>query len=329
MGIRTVRLSWTGDLRSGTRRLRGRGVRLENPTTRPTSPSRRDRSPRPQIAGHHADESHRETNCRRGHRRFSSLWAARPPTRDPLAAEHAPRSITSCKDSFGTPAASRDRDRRDRRKSMNRRNVSALTPDSLTEGGKLFRQHCLQCHNLTGDGRGPAGNSVYAVSLATSAAACSSSSRPARTASRAAADTLRTLAEGLEGTAMPSFGLLSGAERDLLAGYVTYLSIRGQVEFETLAAVLSGETYRRSRLRIGPRESRSGGMGRRPRPPPRSRRARRRRTGLADRTRRPCSADTSCSPAKPTTRASPATPSSAASRCCGTTCGGPWRSPRT
>ena len=52
-------------------------------------------------------------------------------------------------------------------------------------------------------------------------------------------DILRTLSEGLKGTAMTSFGLLPQGERDLLAGYVTFLSLRGQVEFQTLAAVLS------------------------------------------------------------------------------------------
>jgi mono/diheme cytochrome c family protein len=53
------------------------------------------------------------------------------------------------------------------------------------------------------------------------------------------ADLLRTIQGGLKGTAMPSFGLVSGTDRELLAKYVTYLSIRGQVEFETFAAVLS------------------------------------------------------------------------------------------
>jgi mono/diheme cytochrome c family protein len=40
---------------------------------------------------------------------------------------------------------------------------------------------------------------------------------------------------------MPSFALLQEGERDLLAGYVVYLSIRGQVEFDSLRALAEGK----------------------------------------------------------------------------------------
>ena len=40
---------------------------------------------------------------------------------------------------------------------------------------------------------------------------------------------------------MPAFSLLQEGERDLLAGYVTYLFIRGQVEFESLRALAEGQ----------------------------------------------------------------------------------------
>ena len=62
---------------------------------------------------------------------------------------------------------------------------------------------------------------------------------------------MRTLTDGLQGTAMPPFGLLPENERDLLARYVTYLSIRGQVEFETLAARALRRDNRRAGLRTG------------------------------------------------------------------------------
>jgi hypothetical protein len=54
------------------------------------------------------------------------------------------------------------------------------------------------------------------------------------------ADLLRTITEGLKGTAMPSFGMLPEEERDLIARYATYLSVRGQVEYQVLAAALDG-----------------------------------------------------------------------------------------
>ena len=53
------------------------------------------------------------------------------------------------------------------------------------------------------------------------------------------ADLGRTIRDGLKGTAMPAFALLPDAERELMAGYVVYLSLRGQVEFQTLAALLT------------------------------------------------------------------------------------------
>jgi mono/diheme cytochrome c family protein len=115
-----------------------------------------------------------------------------------------------------------------------------LSADALTQGSKLFRYHCLKCHNLPGDGRGPAANSMYPFprdyrrglfKFVTSGV----SGKPRR------ADLVRTLSDGLRGTAMPPFGLLAESERDLLARYVTYLSIRGEVEFETYAAILAGE----------------------------------------------------------------------------------------
>ena len=40
---------------------------------------------------------------------------------------------------------------------------------------------------------------------------------------------------------MPSFSLLQEGERDLLAGYAMFLSIRGQVEFESLRAMIEGQ----------------------------------------------------------------------------------------
>jgi mono/diheme cytochrome c family protein len=43
---------------------------------------------------------------------------------------------------------------------------------------------------------------------------------------------MRTLVEGIPGTAMPSFALLPPEELDALVEYVKYLSLRGQVESE-------------------------------------------------------------------------------------------------
>ncbi|MBM3979253.1 MAG: c-type cytochrome [Planctomycetes bacterium] len=129
------------------------------------------------------------------------------------------------KDTFGTPAAPNDLHA-----------PFKLTKAHLAEGSKLYKRHCADCHNVTGDGRGqksgqfvvpfPRDYRQGAFKFVTSGAGL----KPRR------ADLLRTLNDGLKGTAMPSFALLQEGERDLMVGYVTYLAARGQVEFEALRA---------------------------------------------------------------------------------------------
>ena len=138
------------------------------------------------------------------------------------------------KDMFGTPAAPTI--------AAESATVARLklTNAHLAEGGKLYRRHCLQCHNMVGDGRGPSGATIpfprdYRQGQFKFVSS-GDGGKPRR------ADLLRTIAEGLKSTPMPSFGLLQEGERDLLAGYVTYLAIRGQVEFESLRALAAGET---------------------------------------------------------------------------------------
>lgn len=111
-----------------------------------------------------------------------------------------------------------------------------LTAERLQQAAQLYRRHrCLQCHHIVGDGRGPAGQWVtpYPRDFRQGVFKFTTSGtvKPRRQ------DLLRTLQYGLKGTAMPSFALLAETDRDLLASYVTYLAVRGQVEFEALAAL--------------------------------------------------------------------------------------------
>lgn len=116
-----------------------------------------------------------------------------------------------------------------------------LSGEALSEGGKLFRKHCVGCHGISGDGRGQA--VAFTIQYprdfrrgAFKFITTSEGGKPRH------ADLLRTITFGMEGTPMPKFGLLPESERDLLARYATYLSVRGQVEFETMAAHLPGGT---------------------------------------------------------------------------------------
>ncbi len=103
----------------------------------------------------------------------------------------------------------------------------------LAEGSKLYRSQCLHCHGLTGDGRGPSARWVnphprdYRLGKFkfTSTNQIESLRKPRRE------DLLRILRQGIDGSSMPSFGLLSEDELQNLVSYVIHLSLRGQVEF--------------------------------------------------------------------------------------------------
>jgi mono/diheme cytochrome c family protein len=117
-----------------------------------------------------------------------------------------------------------------------------LEPAYLAEGSRLYRRHCLHCHGLTGNGQGPTGPWVnphprdYRLGKFkfTSSAQDRGNRKPRRE------DLLRTLHQGVEGTSMPSFNLLSQEELNRLVSYVTHLSMRGQVEADMLRDRLLG-----------------------------------------------------------------------------------------
>jgi mono/diheme cytochrome c family protein len=113
-------------------------------------------------------------------------------------------------------------------------------PDEVLQlGSLLYRRHCLHCHGLTGDGRGPTGPWVhphprdYRKGVFKFISTPLSSKKPRRD------DLKRTLRQGVDGTSMPSFGLLPEYELDYLVSYVMHLSVRGQVEFDTMRALLA------------------------------------------------------------------------------------------
>lgn len=116
-----------------------------------------------------------------------------------------------------------------------------LQPAHLAKGSRLYKKHCLQCHGLTGDGRGPTGQWVYPfprdfrqgiykyVSSAGSAAR-----KPTR------ADLHRVINVGIDRTSMPAFALLSEIEREQIVSYIIHLGLRGEVEYRTMLGIVSG-----------------------------------------------------------------------------------------
>jgi mono/diheme cytochrome c family protein len=119
--------------------------------------------------------------------------------------------------------------------------------DTLAHGSRKYRLQCLQCHGVTGDGRGPTAPWVnphprdYRPGLfkfQSVSQTDGSKRKPMR------ADLLRTLRHGVEGTAMPAFNLLPDDDLESLVSYVTLLSLRGEAELYafTEAMDVNGKT---------------------------------------------------------------------------------------
>ncbi|MGE0607804.1 MAG: c-type cytochrome [Pirellulales bacterium] len=118
-------------------------------------------------------------------------------------------------------------------------------------GGRhgLFRQHCVHCHGVTGDGDGPTALFLKPYPRDYRAGKYKfTSTGSSSLASKA--DLRKTIVDGINGTAMPSFALLPADEIDALTEYVKYLSIRGQTEFYIGDLIDSGETLPLSRQQL-------------------------------------------------------------------------------
>jgi mono/diheme cytochrome c family protein len=101
----------------------------------------------------------------------------------------------------------------------------------LKQGRMLYAEHCVHCHGVSGDAHGPTapylnpkprdfrrGIFKFTTTVA--------SSRAART------DLSRTIDEGIPGTYMPSFKLLTPDENKILVEYILWLALRGEVEYQ-------------------------------------------------------------------------------------------------
>ncbi len=109
------------------------------------------------------------------------------------------------------------------------RAAGAVRSDEADQHFGLYREHCVQCHGISGDGLGPTSRFLnpYPRDFRLGKFKFKSTpigKRPTRT------DLHRVLTDGLKGTSMPSFRLLKEDEMEALIDYVIYLSVRGQVE---------------------------------------------------------------------------------------------------
>jgi mono/diheme cytochrome c family protein len=112
-----------------------------------------------------------------------------------------------------------------------------LKEAALEEGSKLYRRHCLHCHGVSGNGRGPTGPWLNPHPRDYRKGLFKFTSTGTPTPSRD--DLYRTLKNGIDYTSMPSFGLLSDRDLDHLISYVIHLALRGKAEENTVIAVLT------------------------------------------------------------------------------------------
>jgi mono/diheme cytochrome c family protein len=158
-----------------------------------------------------------------------------------LPTEQRNQIAKALEDLFGTPANPRVNDPKA---------VEELKLDEghLKAGAVLYRRHCLHCHGLAGDGRGPTGPWVnphprdYRQGRFKFISSRAESEREAGRPRRA--DLERTVKHGIEGTSMPGFNLLAPEEIENLVSYVIHLSLRGEVEFDTLRTLLGKSNLR-------------------------------------------------------------------------------------
>lgn len=112
--------------------------------------------------------------------------------------------------------------------------------DRLQRAHGLYREHCVHCHGINGDGRGPTAAFLNPYPRDYRMGVFKFKSTPK--GFRPTHDDLhRVLVNGVAGTAMPSFALLPEGEIEALVDYVKYLSFRGEVErllYEELAIEL-------------------------------------------------------------------------------------------
>lgn len=104
-----------------------------------------------------------------------------------------------------------------------------VSSDKSGKGAGLYREHCVHCHGITGDGLGPTAAFLnpYPRDYRKGTFKFKSTPRGSRPTHD---DLTRVLMEGIAGTAMPSFKVLDADEVDSLVHYVKYLAIRGELE---------------------------------------------------------------------------------------------------
>jgi mono/diheme cytochrome c family protein len=114
---------------------------------------------------------------------------------------------------------------------INRVSMSAgkVKSDKSGQPVGLYREHCVHCHGITGNGLGPTAAFLnpYPRDFRKGTFKFKKTAKGQKPTHE---DLSRLLYDGVAGTAMPSFKVLDADERESLVHYVKYLALRGEVE---------------------------------------------------------------------------------------------------
>lgn len=129
--------------------------------------------------------------------------------------------------------------------------AGAVASDKHGQPAGLYREHCVHCHGITGDGMGPTAAFLnpYPRDYRKGIFKFKSTEKGQRPTHD---DLKRIVLEGVAGTAMPSFKVLDMDEVESLVHYVKFLAIRGEVERRLADEVV--ELEENERLIINPSE---------------------------------------------------------------------------
>lgn len=143
---------------------------------------------------------------------------------------------------FGTPDEPRVPEGVDLRLDLLQQAAGPVRGDEHGHPLGLYRQLCVTCHGVSGDGAGPAAATLdpYPRDFRNGTFKYTSTMAGARPTDE---DLRRVLLRGVPGTSMPSQIKLTGARIDALVEYVKYLSIRGQTELYLLQLVVDEDAF--------------------------------------------------------------------------------------
>lgn len=148
-------------------------------------------------------------------------------------------------DGFGTPDAAKfpklTPDEKEEDGLVKQVNLQASAGAVLSnQEGKaqgLYREHCVHCHGISGDGAGPTAMFLNPYPRDFRLGKFKFKSTPLFTPPTHE-DLYKVLYNGIPGTAMPAFKRLPKEELDSLVDYVKYLTVRGKSERDLLAILM-------------------------------------------------------------------------------------------